>query len=229
MVRRAGGRAGGLRRDARFGSVGRQRRSAPCHAAARHPGFASRHEQRGCGQALGCPPHSTAQAAACSLRGAREGAGAMGAACDGEVCAADAVSAAPHLRRENAVVGRGHGCGQRTRAMVSREGASARVIVVGYVGFRTLPSTRGYPEAGPPTPPLSAPRGRARRCAPAPSGGGGALLSEKLGTPRRGSSCRQQRATQAPNNRRRPTSYRKTGLVGKCVLRCTHRSPTNEL
>ena len=80
-------------------SVRRQRRSAPC--AWRAAVLASRrsarhHEQRGCGYTLWVPPHSTAQAGACSLWRSREpGAGCVGAVCEGAVCAADAISAAP--------------------------------------------------------------------------------------------------------------------------------------
>ena len=47
-------------------------------------------------------PHSTAQAAACSSCGAREGVRATGSACDREVCAAEAVAAVLHLRRGSA-------------------------------------------------------------------------------------------------------------------------------
>ena len=63
--RRAGGRAVRVR----SGSTRPLRRSAPCYVlrccAARDS--LARHDQRGCGQTLGVPPHSTAQAAACRV------------------------------------------------------------------------------------------------------------------------------------------------------------------
>ena len=58
------------------------------------PDSLARHDHRGCGQALGVPPHSTAQAAACRFV-EESGAGVAGAGCDGAESAADAVSAAP--------------------------------------------------------------------------------------------------------------------------------------
>ena len=77
------GRAvGAARRKVR--STQALQRSTPCalccHAALP---WIRRHEQQGWGKTLGCPPHSTAQSAACSLRG--EGAEVTGAGCEGSM------------------------------------------------------------------------------------------------------------------------------------------------
>ena len=61
--------------------------------------------------------------AGCGVRCTRSpatGAGCVGAVCEGAVCAADAISAAPPWC--SVVVGRGHGCGQRTERGDSRRG-----------------------------------------------------------------------------------------------------------
>ena len=98
-------------------SVRRQRRSAPCawHAAVVLPRIRAqpRAEMMG-GKLLG----SAAQpGAGCGTRSPATGAGCVGAICEGAICVADAISAAPPWC--SVVVGRGHGCGQRTESPVS--------------------------------------------------------------------------------------------------------------
>ena len=96
-VRRARGRAGG--REVRKASSGEhaaiaEERAVLCAMLPCCPDSLARHDHRGCGQALGVPPHSTAQAAACRFV-KESGAGVAGAGCDGAARVADAVSAAP--------------------------------------------------------------------------------------------------------------------------------------
>eukprot|EP00325_Prymnesiales_sp_UTEX-LB-985_P008398 CAMPEP_0174694150 /NCGR_PEP_ID=MMETSP1094-20130205/792_1 /TAXON_ID=156173 /ORGANISM="Chrysochromulina brevifilum, Strain UTEX LB 985" /LENGTH=165 /DNA_ID=CAMNT_0015890301 /DNA_START=214 /DNA_END=708 /DNA_ORIENTATION=- len=82
-------------------------RRAPYAAMLPSRGFA-RHEQQGWGQTLGCPPHSTAQSAACSLRG--EGAEATGPGCEGRMTDGQRGRGSPaalHLRRGSVSLGRG--------------------------------------------------------------------------------------------------------------------------
>ena len=65
---------------------------------------------------------ATQHGTSCGVQFVEEsGAGVAGSGCDGAARAADAVSAAPHLRRSSAAVG--HGCGQRTREGRWRRGA----------------------------------------------------------------------------------------------------------
>ena len=174
-----GGRAVG---KASSGSMQPRRRTAPCYVpccrAAR--GFARRHDHRGCGQALGVPPHSTAQAAACSLW-KESGAGVAGAGCDGAESAADAVSAAPPS-------GTCGGGAWPWWAAHPREAMEERVprqlgklpsVTSGFCTFYLTP--RLTPRLALPPLSLSTQCGGARRCAPAPSGGGrGARLLENI-------------------------------------------------
>ena len=112
-------------------SVRRQRRSAPCawHAAVVLPRISAqpRAEMMG-GKLLG----SAAQpGAGCGTRSPATGAGCVGAICEGAICVADAISAAPPWC--SVVVGRGHGCGQRTRERRWRRGCHvSSVIAFGY-------------------------------------------------------------------------------------------------
>ena len=104
-------------RIVRSGSMLRRSTPCPCRAAVL-PGFARRH--RGCGQALSwCPPHSTAQAAACRFV-KESGAGGRWSRVRWEQHALRTPSPLL-LRRERVVVGRGHGCGQRAHPRVAME------------------------------------------------------------------------------------------------------------
>ena len=89
-----GGRAGSEEGELGEHAAIAEERAVLCAMLPCCPDSLAAHEQRGCGQALGVPPHSTAQAAACRFV-EESGAGVAGAGCDGAESAADAVSAAP--------------------------------------------------------------------------------------------------------------------------------------
>ena len=116
-VRRAGGQRGSCAREEHAA----EEHAVHVHCAAVRPsrGFARLHDHRGRGQGW-CPPHSTAQAAACRFV-KESGGGVAGAGCDGAARVADAVPAAPASPWGKCEVG--HGCGQqRTRERRWRRG-----------------------------------------------------------------------------------------------------------
>ena len=110
--KRAGGQAVRKARSGEHAAIAEEH-AVLCAVPPCCPDSIARHDHRGCGQTLGVPPHSTAQAAACRVV-KESGAGVAGAGCDGaESGRRLRCSASPSGTCE---VGRGHGCGQRTRS-----------------------------------------------------------------------------------------------------------------
>ena len=123
-----GGEEAGCEEGALGWSVRRQRRSAPCawRAAVVLPRIRAQPRAEMMGANSWVPPHSTAQAAACSARGAQRREPGRREPDAREQYALRTRS--PQLLR-GAVWWRGHGCGQRTERGEERCAPSARSVM----------------------------------------------------------------------------------------------------